>query len=58
VIMIPKPKNKAMAVSLPPDLIEQVRAEAERVGQTISGLVRIYIQAGLGREIVNGEVKQ
>jgi len=57
VIMIPKPKNTPLAVSLPPDLIEQVRAEAERVGQSVSGLVRIYIRSRLGAEIVNGEIK-
>jgi hypothetical protein len=56
--MIPKPKNTPLAVSLPPDLIAQVRAEAERVGQSVSGLVRIYIRSRLGAEIVNGEVKQ
>jgi hypothetical protein len=56
--MTTKPKNTPLAVSLPPDLIEQVRAEAERVGQSVSGLVRIYIRALLGKEIVNGEVRK
>jgi hypothetical protein len=55
--MTTKPKNTPLAVSLPPDLIAQVRAEAKRVGQSISGLVRIYIRSRLGAEIVNGEVK-
>jgi hypothetical protein len=55
---VTKPKNTPLAVSLPPDLIAQIRAEAERVGQSVSGLVRIYIKSRLGAEIVNGEIKQ
>jgi hypothetical protein len=53
-----KQKNKVLAISLPPDIIEAVRIEADRVGQTVSSLVRIYIKSRLGAEIVNGEVRQ
>ncbi len=52
-------KNKCIvvAVSVPADIADQLRAESKRVGLSLSRLIVLYSRSRIGAKIVNGEVE-
>jgi len=50
--------NKITSISIPPDLHDQLTAEAARVGSSFSRLVCAYCKTLLGCRIINGAAEK